>query len=87
MAMVTKRNGGSLEEFWSDLPDDFVRGRVLSLEQAAAYSNISMPTFERLLAAGKGPRVCRLSERRKGCRLKHLDAWLDELANVSDDAA
>jgi predicted DNA-binding transcriptional regulator AlpA len=86
MAMVKKRNGTNLDEFWSDLPEEFVRGRVLSLVQAAAYCKLSLPTFERVLAAGQGPVTCKLSERRRGCRLKHLDRWLDERTEAGEVA-
>jgi predicted DNA-binding transcriptional regulator AlpA len=42
--------------------------RVLTLPQWAEVNSISLKTGKRLLAAGQGPRVTQLSERRIGIR-------------------
>jgi predicted DNA-binding transcriptional regulator AlpA len=62
---------------WRDLPADVARARVLSLERSAAFCDLSPATLERLIAANQGPRVVRLSARRRGCRMGDLIDWLD----------
>jgi predicted DNA-binding transcriptional regulator AlpA len=51
--------------------------RVISFEQAAAVSDVSVPTFRRIIGRNEGPRVTQLSPRRCGVRVKDLRAWLD----------
>jgi predicted DNA-binding transcriptional regulator AlpA len=49
--------------------------RVLTLAQWAALNSISSTTAKRLLAAGQGPKVVQLSERRIGIREADNAAW------------
>jgi predicted DNA-binding transcriptional regulator AlpA len=54
-------------------PDD----RIITQEQAAEVCDLHQATLKRLRAAGKGPPVIRLSEKRIGYRVRDLRAWLD----------
>jgi hypothetical protein len=56
--------------------DDYV---VDPLSVVAKESNLSLPTFRRLVASGKGPIVTRLSPGRLGVQRRHRRAWLDGL--------
>jgi predicted DNA-binding transcriptional regulator AlpA len=49
--------------------------RVLTLAQWAALNSISRTTAKRLVAAGRGPKVVQLSERRIGIREIDNAAW------------
>jgi predicted DNA-binding transcriptional regulator AlpA len=50
---------------------------VRSLPEFAALAGISLRTLRRLIDAGDGPVITRLSPRRLGIRVSHGDAWLD----------
>lgn len=54
---------------------------VRSLPEFAALAGISLRTLRRLIDAGDGPVITRLSPRRLGIRVSHGDAWLDSRAN------
>ena len=58
-------------------PDD----RVITLNEAAQVSCLSIATLRRRLAEGAGPRIVRMSERRVGVRVRDLRAWIE--ANTS----
>ena len=49
---------------------------VLPLATACKIADLSRSTMYRLINAGRGPRVLKLSERRVGVRRDDLDAWL-----------
>jgi predicted DNA-binding transcriptional regulator AlpA len=49
--------------------------RVLSFKQWCALNGISVPTGRRLLDAGNGPEIIRLSPRRIGVTLAANAAW------------
>jgi predicted DNA-binding transcriptional regulator AlpA len=51
--------------------------RVMNEREAAAACGIHVSTLRRTVAAGKGPAVIRLSDRRIGYRIRDLRAWLD----------
>jgi predicted DNA-binding transcriptional regulator AlpA len=51
---------------------------VLSLRETASILGISCASLRRLIARGDGPRVTKLSVRRRGVRLQHALEWLDE---------
>jgi predicted DNA-binding transcriptional regulator AlpA len=51
--------------------------RVLSLRQVAEAIGLGQSTLERMIAAGDGPVITRISPRRLGVRASHLRAWLD----------
>ena len=53
---------------------------VQSLPEFAKRANLSVATLRRLVAAGDGPPVTRLSERRIGIRNDHGQQWLDARA-------
>jgi hypothetical protein len=55
--------------------------RVRSLAETAALLNISIATLRRLIAAGTGPKVIRLSPRRIGIRDRDREAYLDAKAS------
>jgi predicted DNA-binding transcriptional regulator AlpA len=59
--------------------------RVRSLAETAAMLGISIATLRRLIAAGTGPKVIRLSPRRIGIRDSDRAAYLD--ANASKPTA
>jgi predicted DNA-binding transcriptional regulator AlpA len=54
--------------------------RVRSLAETAALLNISIATLRRMIAAGTGPRVIRLSPRRLGIRDSDREAFLQDNA-------
>jgi predicted DNA-binding transcriptional regulator AlpA len=56
------------------------RDRVRSLQETAALLGISIATLRRLIAAGEGPTVTRLSPRRLGIRDSHRETFLDARA-------
>jgi predicted DNA-binding transcriptional regulator AlpA len=58
----------------SEFPSD---DRILNEKAAAASCGVSASTLRRAVAAGKGPPVIRLSERRIGYRIRDLRLWLD----------
>jgi predicted DNA-binding transcriptional regulator AlpA len=51
--------------------------RVINDKEAAQACGISVATLRRAVAAGKGPPLIRLSERRIAYRIRDLRAWLD----------
>jgi predicted DNA-binding transcriptional regulator AlpA len=50
--------------------------RVVSIREWAQLANVSHRTAKRLLAAGEGPPLLKLSERCRGIRLSDHNAWL-----------
>jgi len=54
--------------------------RVLTLSEFANIAGISLVTLRRRIAAHDGPIVTKLSERRRGIRVRHGRAWLDARA-------
>lgn len=50
--------------------------RVLSFTEAAESAGINRRTFERLIAAGEGPTIVHMSERRRGVLDVDLNTWL-----------
>jgi hypothetical protein len=54
--------------------------RVSSFVEWCKRVNISPATGRRLIAAGKGPTITWLSERRMGIRERHHLEWLDARA-------
>jgi predicted DNA-binding transcriptional regulator AlpA len=57
--------------------------RVRSLQETAALLGISICTLRRMIAAGEGPIVTRLSPRRLGIRDSHRAAFLDAHASLT----
>jgi predicted DNA-binding transcriptional regulator AlpA len=57
--------------------------RVRSLAETAALLGISIATLRRMISAGTGPTVTRLSPRRLGVRDSHRAAYLDANAGRS----
>jgi hypothetical protein len=51
--------------------------RVFSFAKWCEAAGFSTRTGHRLIAAGKGPQITQLSERRIGVRLDHHEQWLD----------
>lgn len=49
---------------------------VLSFRSACETANLSSSTLRRLVKAGRGPRLLKLSDRRIGVRRADLDEWL-----------
>jgi hypothetical protein len=56
-------------------PFDF--DRVMSFHEWCGAAGFSSATGRRVLKAGNGPPITRLSERRIGIRMRHHLAWLD----------
>ena len=54
--------------------------QVLSIAQWAALCGYSVQAARKLLLAGKGPPLLKLSARRYGIRVSDHIAWLDRLA-------
>jgi hypothetical protein len=50
--------------------------RVMNYEECAGAMSITRRSFERLLAAGKGPKVILLSPRRRGVLEEDFESWL-----------
>jgi predicted DNA-binding transcriptional regulator AlpA len=59
------------------LPTALDSQRVLSFKQWCALNGISIATARRLLDAGKGPEIVRLSPRRIGVTVAANAAWLE----------
>lgn len=51
--------------------------RVMTLPQVCERAQLSRTTFKREIAAGRGPKIVRLSERRLGVRVRDYRDWLD----------
>jgi predicted DNA-binding transcriptional regulator AlpA len=49
--------------------------KVLTLKEWAALNTLSFPTAKRLIAAGLGPKIVRLSARRVGIRVIDNARW------------
>jgi len=58
----------------------YAAARVISFKEAAALAGLSVSTFKQLITNRDGPRLTRLSERRRGVRLSDFTRWLDERA-------
>jgi len=52
--------------------------RVLTVKESAAFAALSLSTFKRIIRAGDGPAIVKLSERRIGIREGDLTRWLAE---------
>lgn len=50
---------------------------VVNFNAACEAANLSVSTMRRLVKAGRGPRILRLSERRIGIRRDDLDEWIN----------
>ncbi|MEE8630207.1 MULTISPECIES: helix-turn-helix transcriptional regulator [Methylobacterium] len=50
---------------------------VVNFNAACEAANLSISTMRRLVKAGRGPRILRLSERRIGIRRDDLDEWIN----------
>jgi predicted DNA-binding transcriptional regulator AlpA len=59
---------------------------VLSKSEAAEYIGVSVPTMNRLEAAGDAPTRTRLSPGRWGYRVSHCNIWLDARAETTEAA-
>jgi hypothetical protein len=55
--------------------------RVRSLAETAALLGISIATLRRMISAGTGPIITRMSPRRLGIRDSHRAAYLDAHAS------
>ncbi|UIY40823.1 helix-turn-helix transcriptional regulator [Methylobacterium radiotolerans] len=53
---------------------------VLNFRAACEAASLSVSTMRRLIAAGRGPQVIKLSDRRIGIRRSDLEAWLADRA-------
>ena len=62
------------------LPSDLAGNRVVSFQTAARWAGVSLATFRREVAQGRGPRIVRLSARRVGVRTADAIAWLESKA-------
>jgi predicted DNA-binding transcriptional regulator AlpA len=51
---------------------------VIPFKTACETANLSVSTMRRLIQAGRGPRLLKLSTRRIGIRHCDLDRWLAE---------
>jgi predicted DNA-binding protein (UPF0251 family) len=49
--------------------------RVLTISQAAEIIGISVWTLQRLIKAGKGPIITRISDRRRGINIGNIRRW------------
>lgn len=67
--------------------DRFADLAVLTLKEAARIAALSEPTLRRVIKAGTGPRVLRLSPRRVGVRVADLRAWLEAHGAPDESAA
>jgi predicted DNA-binding transcriptional regulator AlpA len=60
--------------------------RVLRFEEVALQLGWSSKHLERIVKAGEGPQVTKLSPKNRGIRADHLRAWLDKKADPSEAA-
>jgi predicted DNA-binding transcriptional regulator AlpA len=60
---------------YSPVPGVDDDNRVLSFRQWCEINGFSRSTGQRIIAAGKGPRLIQLSERRIGIRLSDHRRW------------
>lgn len=67
---------------YAEMPDC-----VRTLPENALLMGISLATLRRMIAAGAGPKITRLSERRIGIRDSHRTEWLDGRASNGQGAA
>jgi len=67
----------------SSCPLGLVDDRVLTFAEFAKIAGISLVTLRRRIAAHDGPIVTKLSERRRGIRVRHAREWLDARATGS----
>jgi predicted DNA-binding transcriptional regulator AlpA len=65
----------------SSYPLGLADDRVLTLSEFAKLAGISPVTLRRRIAAGDGPIITKLSERRLGIRVRHAREWLDARAS------
>ena len=65
----------------SSYPLGLADDRVLTLTEFAKLAGISLVTLRRRIAAGDGPIITKLSERRLGIRVRHAREWLDARAS------
>jgi hypothetical protein len=65
----------------SSWPLGLADDRVLTLSEFANLAGISPVTLRRRIAAGDGPIITKLSERRLGIRVRHAREWLDARAS------
>jgi hypothetical protein len=57
--------------------------QVLTFSEFAKIAGISLVTLRRTIKARDGPIVTKLSERRRGIRVRHARAWLDARASTN----
>jgi predicted DNA-binding transcriptional regulator AlpA len=60
------------------VPADLWANRVLTLDAVAKVADFSLSTLRREIQRGRGPKICRISERRVGVRAGDLQRWLEE---------
>jgi hypothetical protein len=76
-----RRRAAALERRAADITATATQpNRVRSYQETADICGISLATLRRRIAAGKGPRVATMSERRKGISDRDREAWLEECA-------
>jgi excisionase family DNA binding protein len=66
--------------------NDVISAATLRKHEAAKIAGIGLSTLERLIAAGKGPKVLRMSTRRVAIRRVDLEAWLATRETVQPSA-
>jgi len=60
--------------------------QIYSFDEFSKMAGISTMTLRRLIRAGEGPIVTKLSARRGGIRGRHGSAWLDSRAATPEAA-
>jgi predicted DNA-binding transcriptional regulator AlpA len=61
--------------------------RILKFEEVALTLGYSTKHVERICAGDDGPKVTKLSAKRRGIRADHLREWLDTRAKAQEEAA
>jgi hypothetical protein len=61
--------------------------KLMRFEEVALQLGYSTKHLERICAAEGGPKVTKLSPKRRGIRADHLREWLDSKANKTDEIA
>jgi len=59
----------------------------LKFEECALQCDWSLKHFERIVASGKGPKVTKLSPKRRRIRTDHWREWLDKCTAETAEAA
>jgi len=68
-------------------PAPAVSDQILTPQQTAEHTGLSMPSLQRMRSEGTGPCFIKLGPRRVGYRISDINAWLEtRVATSTSDA-